>query len=145
MKKIIFALIITAGFLSSVAAQTVKKPIKSTPVTIKPDFAKGKLVYTKHCMACHQIDGGGVMGLNPPLNKTEYVLGDQKRLINIVLKGFNQEIEIDGDTYANPMPALNYLSDQQIADVLSYVRNNLGNKASIITADQVKKVRASKP
>ncbi|MBB2145139.1 c-type cytochrome [Pedobacter sp. LMG 31464] len=142
MKKIICAAILMIGFILNSTAQTTKKTVAKAPVS--PSIVNGKLVYTKYCMVCHQIDGGGVMGLNPPLSKTEYVLGDQKRLINIVLKGFNTEIEIDGDTYANPMPGLGHLTDQQVADVLSFVRNSFGNKASVITPAQVKVVRASK-
>jgi mono/diheme cytochrome c family protein len=141
MKKIICAMILMIGFIFNSNAQTKKTVIKAPT---SPSIVSGKLVYTKHCMVCHQVDGGGVMGLNPPLSKTEYVLGDQKRLINIVLKGFNKEVEIDGDTYANPMPGLSHLSDQQIADVLSFVRNSFGNKASVITPAQVKAVRAVK-
>jgi len=147
MKKIICAIILTIGFLSGLNAQTAKKRKITKPAvnnSTQQTLAKGKIVYTNNCMTCHQVDAGGVMGLNPPLIKTEYVLGDQKRLIGIVLNGFNQEIEIDGDTYSNPMPSLGHLSDQQIADVLSYVRNNFGNKASIITPAQVKQVRVSK-
>jgi mono/diheme cytochrome c family protein len=137
MKKLILIIVIAFPFVLS--AQTSNKPI-----TTNLAFSKGKAVYTQYCMPCHQADGGGVQGLNPPLIKTIYVLGDQKRLINILLKGLNQEIEIDGDIYANPMPALNFLTDQQVADVLSYVRNSFGNKASIITPALVKVVRAAK-
>lgn len=145
MKKIIFAALLTIGFTVSLNAQTIKKKtVAKSNATTASSIVNGKLVYTKYCMVCHQIDGGGVMGLNPPLSKTEYVLGDQKRLINIVLKGFNKEIEIDGDTYANPMPSLGHLTDQQVADVLSFVRNSFGNKASVITPAQVKVVRATK-
>lgn len=145
MKKIIFAVILTMAFAGNLNAQTIKKKtVVNSNTTAAPSIVNGKLVYTKYCMVCHQQDGGGVMGLNPPLSKTEYVLGDQKRLINIILKGFNKEIEIDGDTYANPMPGLGHLTDQQVADVLSFVRNNFGNKASVITPAQVKVVRASK-
>ncbi|MFI5453346.1 c-type cytochrome [Pedobacter sp. UC225_61] len=144
MKRIIFAALLSIGFSVNLSAQTKKIQTKAKPVVPAPSIVNGKLVYTKYCMVCHQIDGGGVMGLNPPLSKTEYVLGDQKRLITIVLKGFNKEIEIDGETYANPMPGLGHLSDQQVADVLSFVRNSFGNKASLITPAQVKAVRASK-
>jgi len=145
MKKIIFAAFLIIGFAGNLTAQTVKKKtVTKSNATTPPSIVNGKLVYTKYCMVCHQLDGGGVMGLNPPLSKTEYVLGDQKRLITIVLKGFNKEIEIDGETYANPMPGLGHLSDQQVADVLSFVRNSFGNKASLITPAQVKAVRASK-
>ena len=94
------------------------------------------------CITCHQRDGGGVPRLNPPLIKTEYVLGDKTRLINIVLKGLNQPLEIEDDTYTNVMPAFAQLTDQQIADALTYVRNNFGNKASAVTLAQVKIVRA---
>ncbi|MBK0384075.1 cytochrome c [Pedobacter sp. SD-b] len=125
-----------------VGAQTpVKKATK--PSQASPTI-NGKAVYTQYCMPCHQIDGSGVMNMNPPLIKTTYVLGDQTRLINILLKGYNKGVVIDEDEYTNPMPSFSYLSDTQIAAVLTYVRNNFQNKASAITAAQVKKVRSSK-
>lgn len=143
MKKIYCMAIFMIGLSIGLQAQT-KKQAPAKVAVAGPSLVKGKLLYNKHCLACHQSDGGGVMGLNPPLIKTDYVLGDQKRLINIVLKGLNKDIEIDGETYANPMPALGHLSDQEVADVLSFVRNSFGNKASVITPAQVKTVRASK-
>lgn len=142
MKKIACITFLLIGLLTNLNAQT-KKTAKAKGAT-EPSLVNGKLLYKKYCLVCHQSDGGGVMGLNPPLIKTDYVLGDQKRLINIILKGLNQDIEIDGETYANPMPALAHLSDQEVADVLSFVRNNFGNKASVITPAQVKSVRATK-
>ncbi|MES2653348.1 MAG: cytochrome c [Bacteroidota bacterium] len=147
MNKIIGVAILMIGIILNVNAQTTKKltvPKASVNTNLSQFIAKGKLVYTKHCVVCHQADGGGVMGLNPPLIKNDYVLGDQKRLINIVLKGLNQEIEIEGETYANPMPGLSHLTDQEVADVLTYVRNSFGNKASAITPVQVKTIRAKK-
>ncbi len=102
----------------------------------------GEKVYKQFCISCHQADGGGVPNMNPPLINTTYVLGNKERLIKIILKGLNENIEIDGETFTNPMPALNILKDQQIADVLTYVRNSFGNKASTVTASEVKAVRA---
>lgn len=110
----------------------------------KAALARGKKVYQESCMACHQVDGGGVPRLNPPLIQTDYVLGDKKRLINIVLKGLNAPIEIDGESYENPMASFAHLTDQQIADVLTYIRNNFGNKASMVTAAEVKALRPKK-
>jgi len=104
----------------------------------------GKAVYTQYCLTCHQADGGGVQRMNPPLIKTEYVLGDKKRLINIVLKGFSEDVEIAGQYYSNIMPAHDFLKDKEIADVLTYVRNNFGNKAGAITVNEVKQQRAAK-
>jgi mono/diheme cytochrome c family protein len=106
-----------------------------------PRFEEGKKVYNTACLACHQADGAGVPGLNPPLTKTEWVNGDKKRLINIILKGMTQPIEIDGETYENVMPAQPTLTDQQIADVLTFVRNSFGNKGSAVTPAEVKALR----
>jgi mono/diheme cytochrome c family protein len=113
---------------------------QSTPD--KTMMQRGKKVYDTYCLTCHQADGAGVPRMNPPLIKTTYVLGDKKRLINIILKGFNESVEINGDYYDNPMPAQPQLNDQQIADVLTYVRNSFGNKASVVTLAEVKVERA---
>ena len=80
--------------------------------------------------------------MNPPLIKTKWVLGDKAQLIKIVLKGMTGEIEVNGDNYHNVMAPHSELSDQQIADVLTYIRNNFGNKAKAITAAEVKAIRA---
>ncbi|MFN5641500.1 MAG: c-type cytochrome [Sphingobacteriales bacterium] len=105
---------------------------------------RGKKVYDLYCLACHQADGGGVPRMNPPLSKTTYVLGDKKALIKIILNGLDEPIEINGDTYTNVMAPHDFLKDQEIADVLTYVRNSFGNKASLITVAEVKTVRATK-
>jgi mono/diheme cytochrome c family protein len=112
---------------------------QSTPDKVM--MQRGKKVYDTYCLTCHQADGAGVPRMNPPLIKTTYVLGDKKRLINIILKGFNESVEINGDYYDNPMPAQPQLNDQQIADVLTYVRNSFSNKASLITVAEVKAER----
>lgn len=111
---------------------------------LQASMQRGKKVYDTYCLTCHQADGAGVPRMNPPLIKTTYVLGDKKRLINIILKGFNESVEINGDYYDNPMPAQPQLTDQQVADVLTFVRNSFGNKASLITAAEVKAMRAKK-
>ena len=138
---------ISATCLFAQAKKTVKKPAKKPAAPVRgltSSIAAGKKVYTLYCVSCHQLDGGGVQNLNPPLIKTTYVLGNKGKLAKIVLNGFNDNVEIDGNTYSNTMPPLNILKDQEIADVLTYVRNSFGNKASAVTAADVKKARASK-
>jgi len=108
---------------------------------LKASVERGKKVFETYCLPCHQADGKGVPGMNPPLIKTDWVLGDKKRLVNVLLKGLDQEIEINGDTYNNVMPAQSSLKDQEIADVLNYVRNSFGNKAGAVTLAEVKKQR----
>lgn len=108
---------------------------------LKASIERGKTVYESTCLACHQANGSGVPGMNPPLKKTKWVLGDKKTLINVVLKGMDEEIEVNDETFDNVMPSFATLSDQEIADVLTYVRNSFGNKASQVKEAEVKKLR----
>jgi len=138
---------ITGLFLASfillfnaLQSQTKKKAIRQT--TAGTSIARGKVVYTNVCLPCHMADAGGVQNMNPPLINTTYVLGNKTNLIKIVLHGFNEDVEINGQTYSNTMGAHDDLTDRQIADVLTYVRRSFGNKASAIKAPEVSKVRA---
>lgn len=112
---------------------------------VKASIERGQKVYAGTCIACHQADGLGVQRMNPPLVKTKWVLGDKKALAKIVLNGLKGgEIVIDGDDFHNPMPPQSgQLTDQQIADALTYVRNSFGNKASAVTEADVRAARAS--
>jgi mono/diheme cytochrome c family protein len=109
----------------------------------KATMDRGRTVYEQNCLACHMDDGSGVPNMNPPLKKTQWVLGDKKKLIGVVVNGLNDEIEINGETYHNPMPGMDYLTDLQISDVLTYVRNSFGNKAAPVTPQDVKAYRAA--
>jgi len=150
VNKFLSLFLISIFFIATtnVLAQQTKTVTSKASAALTPDFKKsfasGKALYTQHCMACHQEDGNGVPNLNPPIRKTEYVNGDKTRLINILLKGLNEPIEIDGEEYSNPMPAFNYLSNQQIADILTFIRNNFDNKSSAISVLEVAKVRSKK-
>lgn len=144
MKRVVITLVLLVPFALYLIGRTPQKKANQNSSSLQASITRGKAVYTQHCATCHQADGYGVPRLNPPLSQTEYVLGDKKRLINIVLNGLNEEIEIDGEYYSNPMPPLSHLKDQEIADVLTYVRNSFKNKASAVTAAEVKALRATK-
>ena len=137
-------LVLCAGLAAPATAQrkpTVKASTKKAagiPATL---LASGKSVYTNNCLTCHMADGLGVDGLNPPLVKTDYVLGDKARLTKVLLNGL-QGVDVGGEQYHNVMPAQESLTDAQIAAVLTYVRNSFGNKASAVTVGEVKAVRA---
>ncbi|MFZ9661016.1 MAG: c-type cytochrome [Chitinophagaceae bacterium] len=136
-----FSILSTAVF-----CQAKPKPKSGgVPTSItKLSLSRGKIVYETYCLPCHQQDGAGVARLNPPLVKNDWVNGDKKRLINVILKGLDQPMEINGETYNNVMASHDYLTDLEVADVLTYVRNSFGNKASPITPVEVKAVRGSK-
>lgn len=112
----------------------------------KDDLAKsikrGKEVYTNYCMNCHMEDGKGTPDNNPPLAKADYIRKPAKSLINIILDGQSGEVVVNKKKYNTIMPPQPYLSDEQVADVLNYVRNSWGNKiAGMVTAAQVKVLR----
>jgi mono/diheme cytochrome c family protein len=100
----------------------------------------GKVIYTRQCLTCHQADGLGILNINPPLNRKD-VMGDKKKLIEIVIKGVATHQEIDGVTYQNVMTPNPGMKDQEIADVLTYIRNSFGNKGSAVKTSEVKAVR----
>jgi mono/diheme cytochrome c family protein len=148
MKATIITLTALVFFVATAFITQQQKPSQAKPSAAggaqKAAMGRGKKVYEAVCLACHQPDAAGVPNMNPPLIKTKWVLGDKKALIKIVLKGLQGgEINIDGDTFNNPMPPQeSTLSDQEIADVLTYVRNSFGNKASMVTVAEVKAMRA---
>jgi mono/diheme cytochrome c family protein len=102
----------------------------------------GKKVYDQYCIVCHQADGAGVPNAFPPLIQTDWVQGDKTRLIEIVLNGLTGEIEVNGETYNSAMTPHDFLSDQEVADVLTYVRSSFGNDADAVSAEEVAAVRA---
>lgn len=104
------------------------------------NVANGKTVYTKTCVACHQATGLGVPGAFPPLAKSDYLNADVNRAIKQVIKGSNGPITVNGKKYTTPMPA-QALTDQQIADVLTYVYSSWDNNKKVVTVPMVKAQR----
>ena len=102
----------------------------------------GKEVYATNCAACHQLDGSGLTDVYPPLAESEWVTGDEERLIKVVLHGLTGEIEVGGELYSGAMPAWGTsLNDAQVAAVLSYVRKSWGNAAPAVVPSTVARVR----
>jgi mono/diheme cytochrome c family protein len=104
------------------------------------DVNKGKTVYTKTCIACHQATGAGIPGAFPPLAKSDYLNADVNRAIKQVIKGSNTPMTVNGKKYTTAMPP-QALSDQQVADVLTYVYANWGNTKKVVTLAMVKAQR----
>jgi aldose sugar dehydrogenase len=94
-------------------------------------------LYTQYCLTCHGPDGKGAEDLIPPLSQTDWVTGDKGRLIRVVLSGLSGEITVNGKKYNQEMPAFGYLSDGEIADLLNFIRNELGNTASAVIPGEV--------
>ena len=139
---IVAGILIPFGLFFAHSSQNYSGENQNSSTVFQQQMLPGETIYKKYCISCHQADGGGVPNMAPPLIQTSYVLGEKETLIKIVLNGL-KNVDINEETYNNPMPALGaVLKDKEIADVLTYVRNSFGNKASAVTTDDVKKARA---
>jgi nitrite reductase (NO-forming) len=129
---------VLAGMAVVLLTATVFAQAYSLPKSIE----RGKELYTTHCQNCHMADGKGTTAVFPPLAKTDYLKKPAKTWIDLVLKGQMGEITVNGEKYNGVMPAQNYLTDEQIADILNYARNSWGNKSpAAIMPAQVAKAR----
>lgn len=112
------------------------------PVAAPEQLAQGKKQYMMICVACHQPTGTGLPAVFPPLVKSEYVNGNAERVIAMVLKGNIGPMTIEGKAYNNIMPGQELLlKDEQIAAVLTYVRQSFSNSAPPLSASMVAAVR----
>ncbi len=115
----------------------------------KTAFLEGHSIYQRegYCITCHQADGKGLQnaGFPPLAGGSDWVIGDPERLIKIALHGLAGPMQVQGQTYSGQVPMTGFgglLNNQEIAAVLTYIRNSFGNEASPIQAATVAKVRA---
>jgi mono/diheme cytochrome c family protein len=107
---------------------------------LKASIGRGKNIYTLQCLSCHQEQGEGIEDIYPPLAKSDYLMKDKTRSIQQTLKGISGELKVNGKTYNSEMSGFD-LSDQEISDVLNYVRNSWGNKGTAVTPEEVAAAR----
>jgi len=119
----------------------IKTPDVKDDILQRNDLTPGAIVYQTYCAACHQKNGKGAAGRFPPLAGTDWVTGDKSRLIQIILNGMEGEIMVNGEGYNNVMPQHSFLSDEEIARVLTYIRQHFGNNASAVTVEEVEALR----
>jgi mono/diheme cytochrome c family protein len=107
---------------------------------LKASVERGKGIYDTYCLSCHMEKGEGLEDVYPPLAKSNYLMADKKKSIVQIIKGVSGPIKVNGVEYNGEMAAIN-LSDQEISDVLNYVRNSFGNKGAAVTPEEVKAAR----
>lgn len=107
----------------------------------KESKMRGQGIYDTNCVTCHMANGEGITGAFPPLAKSDYLMADTERSIKTILEGANGAMKVNGTTYYGAMVAYNTLTDQDIADVLNYIRNSWGNEGDVIEAKAVAKLR----
>lgn len=137
--------------LAGVAETVVDEhPLPPVPAHLseeaKKQFAAGHAIYHRdaHCATCHQPNGKGLDPAFPPLEKSPWVTGSPERLIKLTLHGLMGPLEVNGKKYDGNVPMTPFggmLKDDEVAAVLTYVRNHFGNQADPVTAAQVAQVR----
>jgi mono/diheme cytochrome c family protein len=155
-KQLIYCVLMGVFFLSCQNASENKKVTTVSAEKLATEINKnlpsepavkdhpGKAVYTKYCLTCHQADGSGVQNMHPPLTPGSWVGNEPRELIAIMMKGLSGKIEVNGQVYKNFMPSHAQLTDEELADVLSYIRSSFGNNFEPVTPEMVKKVRSGK-
>ncbi|WP_210709074.1 PVC-type heme-binding CxxCH protein [Maribacter dokdonensis] len=135
---------LTGNFLKTNKEELLASHLKGEDLEV---FAKGKKIYETegYCITCHQESGTGLQKAGyPTLVGQEWVLGNEERLIKLALHGLYGPMNIMGNHYKGQVPMMAFkglLNDDEIAAVLTYVRNSFGNKASVIDPDKVKEIR----
>ncbi len=127
------------GVIQSMPGSKEKKE-EITASSVEERIKFGKDIYGRTCFACHQADGKGIEDAFPPLANSDYLNADVDRAIDVVLHGLTGEITVNGKTYNSVMTAQN-LSDEEVANVLTYVYNSWGNSKKEVTPEMVKAVR----
>lgn len=114
------------------------------PEAVRQAKPNGEKLYLTRCMSCHQATGQGVPGTFPPLVDSEWVTGDEGRIVRVILHGLSGEIMVGDKKYNGAMPGWGtFMNDAEVAALVTYVRNAWGNEASEVSAAQVKAVRAA--
>ena len=119
----------------------------ATPPAAAADAAQaGQKLYARHCLSCHQADGYGVPNMQPAIKGGTWVKGDPKPLALFVMTGgFDSAGRREGAGSHNVMPPFRQLSDEDLAGILSYIRDKFGEGAPAVTAAQVAEARATLP
>jgi mono/diheme cytochrome c family protein len=113
---------------------------KKPAFDLKASVTRGQEVYVTYCVPCHMEKGEGLEGVFPPLAKSDYLMADKKRAIVQTLKGVKGPMKVNKVSYDAEMQGFD-LNDQEVSDVLNYVRNSFGNKGVAVIPEEVKGVR----
>ncbi|MFV8335624.1 c-type cytochrome [Flavobacterium sp. RSP29] len=106
---------------------------------LKASIVRGKTIYNTQCASCHMEEGNGIEGVFPTLVKSDY-FADKNRLIKVVTTGLRGPIVVNSVNYDGEMPAID-LTDEQVADVLNYVRNSWGNEAKAVLPSEIQQAK----
>lgn len=103
--------------------------------------SEGKAVYQQFCQACHQVGGKGVPGAFPPVANNSNINNNPSYLAEVIVKGVSGPLEVNGKQYNGFMPAMGYMSNQQVADVVNYILSEMNDSGKTLSEDEVQSLR----
>ena len=127
------------------AVATAAKSASSGELTVDEEIAAGKELFNGTCATCHQPNGAGMEGVFPPLAKSDYFAADKTRLASVILHGLQGPVTVNGKEYNSIMPPMNQLTDDEVAQLSTYVLNSWGNPGGHVTKDEAAAARKLKP
>nr|WP_228531093.1 MULTISPECIES: copper-containing nitrite reductase [Myxococcaceae] len=135
-----------AALASAAPEEPAARPVEAAakgPMTAEALRAQGEKVFSTTCVSCHQSTGMGLPGVFPPLAKSDFLMANKTRSVEIVTRGLTGAVTVNGTQYNSVMPAQTQLSDEDVAAVLTFVRSSWGNKGDAVSPVEVQKVRSA--
>ena len=127
---------------SSAAVASAASALEKGTLDIKTQIAAGEVLFKGTCSVCHQPNGQGLPNVFPPLAKSDFLMQDKRRAIEIVLKGLTGPVTVNKQTYNSVMPPMSQLRDDEVANILTFVRNSWGNQGEPVTPAEVTAIRS---
>jgi nitrite reductase (NO-forming) len=115
---------------------------KAGALTQQDQVKAGQALFAGTCSTCHQVNGEGLQGVFPPLAKSSMLRDDPKRIVDIILRGLSGPVTVNGKEYDSVMPPMTQLTDDEVANISTYVLNSWGNPGGRIDKAEVARVRA---
>lgn len=118
---------------------------KTGALTVEDQVKAGRALFAGTCSTCHQAEGQGMPGVFPPLAKSDYIAADPKRVPKAILHGLVGKVTVNGKEYNSNMPPMSQLTDDEVANISTYVLNSWGNPGGKVTTEEAAAMRAEKP
>jgi nitrite reductase (NO-forming) len=126
------------------AVSKATEAAKTGTLTTEAQIEAGKALFAGACSTCHQQNGEGIPNVFPPLAKSDYIAADPKRIIGVVMNGLSGPVKVGGKNFDSTMPPMGQLTDDEVANIATYVLNSWGNPGGRISKEEVAAARAKK-
>jgi nitrite reductase (NO-forming) len=127
------------------AVTAAAKAATTGALTLEEQMKAGQALFAGTCSTCHQANGAGLPGVFPPLAKSDWLAANPKRAVDVVLHGLTGPVKVNGQDYNSVMPPMNQLTDDEVANILTYTLNSWGNAGGRVSKAEVAERRKLKP